>query len=213
MGHMFLYFWFFQYAWRWAETNIVIHAWDSLSRPICYSYDIIWICKFDSTIPDLEYPTKCSHWLFDSWDIWTEIFSTVLEPLTSLDEFWNGRIRDLDIRKVLIILHENIVFRCEVFDEIGLENKSLHFCRTDDDLDISYSHDHLLLRSGEISRTIEIWLDSILQMLRLPNIDDLPRLILHLIYSRICRKIFEEFLEMFSESASFVSSWWVKQFR
>ena len=117
--------------------------------------------------------------------------------MSRLDQFWNRRIRDLDISEILIILHEDIVLRSEVLDEIGLQYQCLDLGRTRDDLDICDLADHLPLRERELSRLHEVALHSRNETLRFSHVHDLPRLILHLVDSWRFREIFEDFFDVF----------------
>jgi hypothetical protein len=133
------------------ESYIVIHTWYSLPCLICDSEILSYICELHPTIPNLEYLPQCSDTLLDPRNKWTKIHSTITNPLACFDKFWYWRVGELQICEIFIILHEDIVLRSEMLDEIGLEYECLYLSLARDELDISDLCDHLLLGCGELS--------------------------------------------------------------
>ena len=117
--------------------------------------------------------------------------------MSRFDELWNWRIGDLEVGEILVILHEDIVLGCEMFDDIGLEYERLDLRLTGNDLDICDLRDHLTLGNREIIRLDEVAPHSIIETLRLADIHHLPFLVSHLIDSWRFREVGEDMLDMF----------------
>lgn len=75
--------------------------------------------------------------------------TTISDLLSRLIDFRDRASSDLDIGEILVILHEDIVFWAEMLDEIRLEDESLDFIGSEEDLDISDLIHHLSLRHRE----------------------------------------------------------------
>ena len=150
---MLRYFLFIKKTRSRTESYIVVHTWRSPSCLISYFQGIITFPRSELhlTVSHLEYPLEFSYRLvyIRSLRIGSEICSPVSVLLSGTKYLWNRIFGDLDIRKILIIFHEDIILRGEMFDKIGLEDKSFDFCLTEDDLDIYYLPDHLTLGKGE----------------------------------------------------------------
>ena len=89
-----------------------------------------------------------------------------------------------------------------MLDEIGFEDECLYLSLAEDRLDILDLPYHLSFRESELARTIKVGIHTIPEALRLPDVDDFPSLIFHLIYPWTFRQIFEYFFEMFQEIIS-----------
>lgn len=138
----------------WTESDVIIHTWNRFS---CLIRDLDMILserfifrEFDATVTDAKYSPKCTNRLLNSRNIWTKIYSPISNSLPCFDQFWNRRIGDLEIGKIFIILHEDIVLWREMFDKIGFEDERLNFCLAENNLDICNFSYHLSLGDREI---------------------------------------------------------------
>ena len=180
----------------WTETDIVVDTWECPPCLVCDLDIVVSFGELHPTIPDAKYPTQSSHRLLDRTHIRTKICPTIADLLSCLDEFWYGRIGDLEVGKILVILHEDIVLGREMLDDIGLEDESLDLSLTGDDLDICDFGYHLTLSHWEITRFDEVAPNSTLETLRLADIHHSPFRILHLVDSGCFWKIRENMLDM-----------------
>ena len=187
---MFLYCFIFEETGSRTESDIIIHTRKSLPCLIC-NFDVMhpilvsifFLCELDATVSDTKKSPEGAYWLFDCTDIWTKVFTTILYFYTSLYEFRHWWICNFYIRKIFIILHEDIIFRREVFDEIGLEHQCFHLSFTENCFYVSDFPDHLLFCESELSCAIKIGIHTAFKIFCFTDINDLPLFVFHLIDS------------------------------
>ncbi len=82
----------------------------------------------------------------------SSFFSANARPLDRGD----GTVGNADVRQIFVILHENVVFRPDFFDEIRFEHQRFDSRAGFDDLDIGNFFDHLLFHRPERRFAVEI---------------------------------------------------------
>lgn len=180
------------------ESYIIIHTWDGFPCFFCNRESIAKLRKLYPTVTYLKYFFQYSNRGLNGRDIRSEILTPIRYSLSSFYEFSNGRVWDLDVGKIFIIFHENIILRRKMFYEVCLENKCLHLTFTEKYLDISDFYDHLSLSDSKFLSFLKIRIDSQEEIFCFSYVDHFSRMIFHLIDSWSLWKIFQKILEMFS---------------
>lgn len=168
----------------WTYSNIIIHTWNRLPCLISYFYFSLHHIETDTAISYTKNFSQIPNWCLNSSRKWSEIFRSITETLSSLDELRNWWFCNLDIRKILIIFHEDIVFWRKMLDEVGFKNKRFNFSITRNPLNSANFCHHLLLCNRKLISTEKIRIHPIFEILRFSNIDYLIFIIFHLIYPR-----------------------------
>ena len=102
---------------------------------------------------------------------------------------------DFYINEVFVVLHEDVIFRAELLDPVRFEHERLQIGANLDVLDIVDQAHHILLPIAEVGCFLEVASYSITEINRLPDIDDFPIDVLHLVHTWRCGKFGEGVFE------------------